>query len=97
VACFVGESIEPDGGFDPVTISHGEPSLPASFRWREETLNIESVVRAWRSMKMDRGETYLARHWYELALAGGRRAVVYFDRHARRGQSRWWLYTIEAS
>jgi len=48
-------------------------------------------------MKMDRGETYLARHWYELALAGGRRAVVYFDRHARRGQSRWWLYTIEAS
>jgi hypothetical protein len=37
---------------------------------------------------------YLARHWYALALADGREAVVYFDRKARRGAAVWWLYTL---
>src|SRR5476649_1216178 len=92
---FVGESIAPDASFDPVTISHGEPSLPSSFHWRNEVLGIVNTIRAWRSTKIDRGEAYLARHWYEVVLADGRKAVVYFDRHARRGKSRWWLYTIE--
>jgi hypothetical protein len=94
---FVGESIEPDGAFDPVTISHGEPSLPTSFRWREETLTIESIVRTWRSTKTDRGDVYLAKHWYEMALTDGRRAVIYFDRQGKRGVARWWLYTLEGT
>ena len=94
---FVGQSIEPDGTFDPVTISHGEPSLPASFRWHDETLSIQDTIRTWRSTKEDRGDIYLAKHWFEVWLSDGRRAVVYFDRQGKRGAARWWLYTIEAS
>ena len=94
---FVGQSIKPEGGFDPISMSHGEPSLPSSFRWMDETLTIDSTIRTWRTTKDDRGEEYLAKHWYELTLTDGRRAVVYFDRHGKSGAARWWLYTMEAS
>ena len=77
-------------------LSRGEPPLPNAFGWRGERLEVREVVRAWRSTNTDRGDTYLARHWFEIALADGRTAVVYFDRKAHRGQPRWWLYTIGA-
>jgi len=83
-----GETIETGG------LSRGEPPLPKDFGWRDERLVVRDVVRTWRSTTTDRGDTYLARHWFELALADGRTAVVYFDRKAHRGQARWWLYTI---
>lgn len=51
-------------------------------------------MRSWRSTNTDRGDTYLARHWYELTLIDGRTAVVYYDRKARRGKPAWWLYTL---
>jgi hypothetical protein len=47
-----------------------------------------------RSTKNDRGDDYLAKHWYEFRTSGDRRAVVYFDRKARTGRPRWWLYSI---
>jgi len=75
-------------------LSHGEPPLPASFRWRGESLVVERVLRTWRSTKIDRGDAYLARHWFEVSLSEGRVAVVYFDRKTLRAAPRWWLFTI---
>ena len=93
---FVSEALTASGEtIDTGGLSRGEPSLPKEFGWREERLVVHAVVRTWRSTNTDRGDTYLARHWFELALADGRTAVVYFDRKAHRGQARWWLYTIE--
>jgi hypothetical protein len=92
---FVSEPIEPkSGSFDPATISQGEPSLPTSFVWHESELEVETLVRTWRSTKVDRGDTYVKRHWFEFAARDGRRAVVYCERQAKRGQPRWWLYTL---
>lgn len=78
-------------------LSRGEPPLPASFDWAGETLRVGGVTRTWRSTTTDRGDAYLARHWFEVRLDDGRTAVVYFDRHARRGRPRWWLYTLVGS
>lgn len=93
---FVSEPIAPVGdGFESAAMTHGEPGLPAAFRWRDETLDVRAVLKAWRSTKDDRGDTYLKRHWYEVETADGRRVTIYFDRQARRGAHRWWLYTLE--
>jgi phosphoribosylglycinamide formyltransferase-1 len=92
---FVGEPIDPAAdAFDPATMSRGEPALPPEFRRRDERLVIARLLRTWRSTKTDRGEAYLARHWFEITTTDGRRAVIYFDRRARAGKPRWWLYTI---
>ncbi len=94
-AQFVSESIFPEpGAFDTAPLGRGEPALPAGFVWRDEPLPVERVLRTWRSTKDDRGDTYLKRHWFEFETSGARRATVYFERHARRGEARWWLYTI---
>ena len=97
MAHFVSEALTASSEtIDTGGLSRGEPPLPKDFTWRDERLAVRDVVRTWRSTTTDRGDTYLARHWYELALADGRTAVVYFDRKAHRGQARWWLYTIAA-
>ena len=80
--------------FDATGLSTGEPVVPAAFTWRDETLAIASIKRTWRSTKTDRGEAYLKRHWYDTTLADGRSAVISFDRGARKGAPRWWLYTL---
>jgi hypothetical protein len=95
---FVGEPVEPDAGsFDPEALGRGEPSLPRSFTWGAERLVVGEVFRTWRSTKLDRGDAYVDRHWFEMKTADGRVAVVYFARRARRGEKRWWLYSIEPS
>jgi len=92
---FVSEAIAPVGTVHEDTgPSDREPALSGAFRWRDETLEIASVERTWRSTKDDRGDTYLKRHWFEAKLHDGRTAVIYFDRAARRGTPNWWLYTI---
>ncbi len=75
-------------------LSRGEPPVPTAFRYANETLVVAKIVRTWRSTNTDRGDTYLARHWYEYELADGRTAIVYFDRKAKPGRPRWWLYTL---
>jgi hypothetical protein len=91
---FVSEAIVPSGEFvDSPALSSGEPPLPARFSWRGEDLRVREVLRTWRSTITDRGDVYLARHWYELELEDGRHAVLYFDRKSRT-KSRWFLYTI---
>jgi len=93
---FVSQPLQPIGAtFDPAKMSHGEPSLPVAFEWNDQQLKIRSQIRTWRSTKTDRGDVYLARHWFELEVEDGRRAVVYFERQAPRKAPRWWLYTIE--
>ena len=72
----------------------GEPQLPPSFTWRGEMLEVKTIVKVWRTTKEDRGDVYLKRHWFEFATGDGRTAVVYFDRAAKRGSPRWWLYSI---
>ncbi len=92
---FVSEALTPlDGVHDGTGPSRGEPVLPDAFRWHDERLDVAEVIRTWRSTKADRGDVYLKRHWYEIALGDGRIAVIYFLRTARRGAPRWWLYTI---
>jgi hypothetical protein len=94
---FVSEAITPSGEFvDSPALSSGEPPLPRRFRWRGEDLVVGAVLCTWRSTVTDRGDVYLARHWYEVEIEGGRRAVLYFDRKSRT-KSRWFLYTITMS
>jgi hypothetical protein len=94
---FVSEPIVPKGdAFDPVTIARGEPALPPEFTWRDEPLAIGKVRRTWRTTKVDRGDTYVKRHYFEFETTDGRIAVVYFDRQARPHEPRWHLYTIES-
>lgn len=76
-------------------LSRGEPPVPTAFAYAGETLYVATIVRSWRSTNTDRGDTYLARHWYACDLRDGRTAVVYFNRKAKPGRPRWWLYTLE--
>ncbi len=93
---FVSEPLQALGAsFDPATMSHGEPALPTAFQWNDQRLTIGSLSRSWRSTKTDRGDVYLARHWFEVELEDGRHATIYFERQARRNTPRWWLYTID--
>jgi transposase len=94
---FVSEALVPGDDFiDSAALSAGEPPLPRRFRWQNTELEIASVVRTWRSTNTDRGDVYLARHWFEVKTTGERIAVIYFDRKAKRGGARWWLYTIDS-
>ncbi len=83
--------------FDPQAIATGAPSLPSAFGWRDEELVVGETMRSWNSNRFDRGEAYRDRHWFEFRTSNGRIATVYFDRYARRGRPRWWLYTLESS
>ena len=88
---FVSEPLEPAGGSLPSAPGgFGEPLLPAAFLWRGERLAVRSAVRGRRGLKVDRGDVYLKRHYYEFELEDGRVAVAYFS----RDDLRWWLYTI---
>ena len=91
----VSEPVAPRAeSFDPAAIRLGAPPLPRAFDWRGDELVVAEHTRTWTSNKVDRGEAYRDRHWFEFRTPDGRLAVVYFDRHARRGRPSWWLYTI---
>jgi hypothetical protein len=93
---FVSEPIVPRAeAFDPSTIALGEPALPPEFTWGDERLVIRDLRRSWRTTKVDRGDTYVKRHYFECDTADGRLVVIYFERQARRAEPRWHLYTIE--
>lgn len=85
---FISEAITPSR----LTTSE---ELPPAFQWRDELLEVKAVRNKWRSTKEDRGDVYLKRHWFEFETPDSRVATVYFDRAAKRGQARWWLYAIE--
>ncbi|MBD5604526.1 MAG: hypothetical protein IAI48_05485 [Candidatus Eremiobacteraeota bacterium] len=92
---FVSEAIRQNGdSLFAAAFGTGEPPLPARFAWRDEDLVVAAVERTWRSTNEDRGDTYLARHWFDVRLADGRGATLYFDRKARRSAPNWWLYAL---
>jgi hypothetical protein len=93
---FVSKAITPEGGsFNADTISTGEPSLPRSFQYDSVQLVVKELRRTWKSTKTDRGDVYVKRHWFEFETEDGRTATVYFDRGAKRGQPRWFLFTLD--
>jgi hypothetical protein len=94
---FIAEPLEPTGEFvDSGALSEGAPPLPRRFRRQNADIVVREIVRTWRSTKRDRGDEYLARHWFEIRAEDGTTAIVYFDRKARRGAPRWWLFSIAA-
>jgi GAF domain-containing protein len=86
---FVSQPVEPS--------APAGTDLPPAFRWNDETLEVRAVRKQWRGTKEDRGDLYLKRHWYEFETSDGRVATVYFDRGAKPGGHRWWLYAIEGA
>jgi [ribosomal protein S5]-alanine N-acetyltransferase len=76
-------------------MSHGEPSAPVAFVWREQRFEVARVLATRRGMGQDRGDTYLRRHYYEIETADAVRMTLYFERNPsdRGKRKRWWLYT----
>ena len=92
---FVSEAIRPLGVFDADALARGEPGAPSGFEWRGETLTIASIVATRKGTKSDRGDVYVRRHYFDVVLTDGRHATISFERQAKRGQPRWYLYTID--
>jgi RimJ/RimL family protein N-acetyltransferase len=93
---FASEPITPvPGAADPTAMSHGEPSVPTAFVWREQRFDVARVLSTRRAMGQDRGDTYLRRHYYDIETADGVRMTLYFERNPsdRSKRKRWWLYT----
>jgi RimJ/RimL family protein N-acetyltransferase len=93
---FASEPIAPvPGAADPTAMSHGEPSVPTAFVWREQRFAVAHVLSTRRDMGQDRGDTYLRRHYYEIETTDGVRMTLYFERNPsdRTKRKRWWLYT----
>jgi ribosomal-protein-alanine N-acetyltransferase len=93
---FASEPIAPvPGAADPTAMSHGEPSVPSAFVWREQRFDVAHVLSTRRGMGQDRGDTYLRRHYYEIETADAVRMTLYFERNPsdRGKRKRWWLYT----
>jgi hypothetical protein len=93
---FVSEAIQPLGeGFDTDAMGRGEPGLPYAFTWRDQTLTVAEIITKRKGTKVDRGDTYVKRHYFDVKLSDGRNATIYFERQAKPNQPRWWLYTID--
>ena len=96
---FVSEPLAPAGaGVDTARMALGEPGLPEAFRWRDHTVAVAALVRAWRETgpcTSGSGERYVRKHWFEIETAGEGTWKVYFERQSRggRGAARWWLYS----
>jgi hypothetical protein len=91
---FVSRPIVPAGAGFVTPADGSRPPVPKAFLWDDRTLVVAAVLRAWRSTKADRGDTYIKRYRFELETACGLKVEVYYDRETRRGASPWWLYTV---
>ena len=91
---FVSEPVEPLGISDAGATLRGEPAMPAAFRWHDRELRVGRIDATRRGLKNDRGDVYLKRHYFDFITPEGERVTVYFDRQAKPGQPRWWLYAI---
>lgn len=100
-AQFIGDPLIPDPtSLDAARMATGEPGLPGKFRWRDQTVEVLAVVRAWRetgSCSHGSDERYVQKHWYELETNHGTMRV-FFERKPRGGspKARWWLYSMKA-
>lgn len=91
---FVSEAIQPDvDSMDPVRIARGEPALPHAFAWRGLRYEVAQVMREWRTVKVDRGEKYVDRHWFEIVTRSGETMRLYCMRRPNAG-ARWFLFSV---
>lgn len=100
---FISEPIQPLGPErDTSTMSRGLVGLPRAFTWRGQTLEIAAIRDRAKVTMPERhkagNEVYLKRESFEIELADGRIASIYFERQSRGGsrKQRWFLYTISA-
>lgn len=99
---FISEAIKPvASSADLAAMAAGGPGLPREFRWRDQTLEITSVLRTWKetgSCRHGSGERYVRKHWYEVETGEGQIARIYFERQSRGDRfKRWWLYSLEVN
>lgn len=100
---FVSEALTPVvATSDTERMAIGEPGLPREFRWRNATIEIESVLRSWHDTgdcRNGSGEQYVRKHWYEVTTRSDGVMKIYFDRQPRGGAKapRWWLFSIDKS
>jgi hypothetical protein len=91
----VSAPIEPVAGRgDADALARGEPGVPAAFVWEGRRYDVASVLSRWKTMRTDRGEKYVARHWFEIELTSGETMRIYCERQPRARGSRWSLYTV---
>ncbi len=91
----ISEPIEPDvATIDPAALTRGEPELPSAFTWRERRYHVAAVERTWRTWRLDRGDRYIDRHWWQILTATGERMRIYCLRHERTNR-RWFLFAID--
>jgi [ribosomal protein S5]-alanine N-acetyltransferase len=94
---FVSERIAPEEGFiDISALSRGEPAVPRAFVWRGQRYHVTKTRSQKRVVGLDRGDTYLRRHYYDVETADALRMKLYFERNpSDRSKSKaWWLYTL---
>ena len=104
---FISEPITPDPGtFATGPMSQGLVSLPAGFTWRNRHSRIIECIEHAKVTSPEGGrpgnEVYLRRQQFAVRLHTAAGAVLYFERHARRGGSRtpagrhWFLLSIHS-
>lgn len=92
---FVGAAIEPlAGSGDAEALARGEPGAPASFFWEGRRYDVRCVLSRWKTTRIDRGEAYVARHWFEVETLTGETMRLYCERRPKANGRRWWLYTV---
>ncbi len=100
---FIDEPITPvTATIDTVPMAAGAPGLPRTFLWRDRTVEVVAVLRAWHDTgQCDRGsdEMYVRKHWFEVETVRDGTMKIYFERQPRRGKKapRWWLFSIRES
>lgn len=99
---FVGQAITPiPGTADVAGMLRGEPGLPQSFTWRNDTYRIAEIIAKWKSSgpcHSGSKEMYLRRHWYKILTDPPVVMTIYCDRQARNHKhpkNRWWIYTTQ--
>jgi len=99
---FISEPIAPEpGSFDTSMMAQGGPGIPRVFTWRGRRYEVLGVTDTWTSREpgkgMDRGYTYLRKHFYRVKTTSGEVMILQFDRKPQgsRGRQRWSLFSIE--
>jgi [ribosomal protein S5]-alanine N-acetyltransferase len=94
---FVSERIAPEPGhFDIAALARGEPAVPRAFTWRGQRYEVARTWAADKALGVDRGDTYVGRHYYDVETADALRMSLYFERNPndRSKPKAWWLYTL---
>ena len=100
----ISEPITPKpGSFDTSMMARGGPGIPRLFTWRGKSYEVLGLIDTWTSRQpgkgMDRGYTYIRKHYYRVKTTTGEIMTLQFDRRPQgsRGRERWSLFTIETA